>query len=594
MNRYLVLFSFLLGGWFVESVLPPLDAAPQAGNGLLDESPISHEMIGEPCTVFLKNGEGQYGTLWEVGADFLILKIKKGPLYSKEEKFAFSEIDYVEDVNRRRVNLQSAQVSPQPEPNTTAGGETGVMIRTFNPSEETTPEEDGNLDELLKKLDDDQPAREEESEVPLIGLEEDLNLDPSAGETSKPADGEPGLLIVTRKQSSETASSEEAQPSVENPKPTQTSQPSPQPRNQAPAPSRKSATPQTPESEVESSEDPGIRPGPVVPAVGLAESRQVKIIRYQVLILFGASVLAALLMIVLKIKGMAGYAYGKRSLFPTQLVKIDGEYGVIDQGAQDGVKVDDEVKFYRKSGRRIRYVGKMNVVKVGETHAAVQLVTISRHGPMKAGDVGMRDRNLIFTATVIVRKITGTAFWIMARIFEFVSKVLAVKSPEPELEVQVVDEPGTKRKRPPQPRPTDEPELHILADDDVALDLEDELTEAEEPAAAAEPSEPPVDQIEEEAPPELKEAFPKSEFPIFGDIFADTFADEPEERRDQEVVKSEDPKQEAHEIPAESESRDPNRESRPKKLRNRRRKPTQDAYGGPDDSILMGFGEDEA
>jgi len=63
------------------------------------------QLVGEKCQVHLKNGEMINGTLWVYGNDYVSVKVKKGLLYSKTEKYYASEIDFIKDKAANRYYM---------------------------------------------------------------------------------------------------------------------------------------------------------------------------------------------------------------------------------------------------------------------------------------------------------------------------------------------------------------------------------------------------------------------------------------------------------------------------------------------------------
>ncbi|MFQ5708652.1 MAG: hypothetical protein ACE5HO_14450 [bacterium] len=429
-----------------------------------DDSPSLHDLIGEKCTLFLKVGGGKYGTLWEVGPDYVVLKVKKGPLYSSEEKYAFSEIDYLEDTDGQRVQVRKSTNSPSAQPDATSKVAPGPTTIGPKPSGKdqalTQKDEKQNLEELLDKLEQEEELQQE-SRAPSptrSTLDRALHSNKDDHKTVGPRKSKgatkPGLVIISRKRT-----------------PARTSKPNFVRAQTVPKSTHKRSSAKT--SEYHRTVLKKLPQAKAASATRIsAEKNQIKILRYQLLILFVASLLALMLLVVLKAKGLAGYGYSNRLLFPSQLRKIAGEYGVIDQGSDDGIKLDDVVKFYRKVGRRVNYVGKVKVIKVAENHAAIQLLSMSDHGPMEEGDVGFCDRNILALFARQLRKLTGAIFTGIAKGFDFAAKNISVKAREPEIDVEIIEDDSlindhheiSQQPVPPQPR--------LTLDTEAALDLQ--------------------------------------------------------------------------------------------------------------------------
>jgi hypothetical protein len=345
----------------------------------------------------LKNGEQIAGTLWNLGEDYLTVKVKKGPLYSKEEKFGYSEIDYLEDLNGQRIEVEQlrskkSSTSVRKSSNKTKKNTIPIYIKTEKKGDtETKP--------LQEKTASDTGVKSKDNRVT---------------KTTKTFKNEkfrsewPAVSKTPRKESGRSANS-----------------------------SRSSVALNKIDSKNESQTTAKEASSEVVPP-SRAEFKKLKILKLQIIALFSATILALALMVVLKIKGLAGYSYGKHSLFPARLVKVNGKYGVIDQGSEDGVEVDDIIRLHRKVGRSIKYVSKGKIIKVVKNYAAIQLVKKSRHGPASVGDVGFRDRSLILSSIKMVRIYLGGILKGLAKGLDLAAKTLTVKPQYPEKEITII------------------------------------------------------------------------------------------------------------------------------------------------------------
>ena len=156
-----------------------------------------------------------------------------------------------------------------------------------------------------------------------------------------------------------------------------------------------------------------------------------RILRYQTLILFGVAVLVALVMIFSRVIGLKSSAYSKDSLFPSRLVKMNGRYGIIDQGSDDGVKVDDIIRLYHKVGQKILYRGMVKVKKVAENYAAVEVIKRKKGTRLKVGDVGFRDRNFVATTLKRLRIWTSHGLSSLGKGILMTAKGLEIHEEEP-------------------------------------------------------------------------------------------------------------------------------------------------------------------
>ena len=145
----------------------------------------------------------------------------------------------------------------------------------------------------------------------------------------------------------------------------------------------------------------------------------------------GALIIAALFFF-----KIARARYRKQSLFPTRVIEIQGKYGVIDHGKTDGIKIDDFIRIYKKTSKKIRYKGKIKVKKVGENYSAVELIKIQPGEELEISDVGFRDRNLFVAAFKRFRIVTSASLRGLAEGLQFTAKNIDVKSHEPSVDLR--------------------------------------------------------------------------------------------------------------------------------------------------------------
>ncbi|HEX9653228.1 MAG TPA: hypothetical protein VGA99_05915 [bacterium] len=297
-------------------------------------------LVGQRCTMVLLSGDELTGTLWEVGEDYVTIKLRKGLLYSKADKYAISEISYIADEAGRKYVVSG----------TTSSQNDWSMVKS-NTALATRPGESASKGQAA---------------------------DTVTGRTATPRyfDGE--LL----------------------------------------------ATPDTDSGKTHTAK---------------AEDKSLRILTYQIKILFGVALFAIGLIIFLKLIGMKGSAYGKHSLFPARVVRMNGQYGIIDQGGNDGVKKDDIIRLYRRRGRKIQFKAKVKVIKVENSYSAVELVKGSRRIRPEVGDVGFRDRNLLATGFKVFRIITSALLGLMAKFLEFVAKNIKVNNETPVIKINMFD-----------------------------------------------------------------------------------------------------------------------------------------------------------
>lgn len=179
------------------------------------------------------------------------------------------------------------------------------------------------------------------------------------------------------------------------------------------------------------------------------ENKEVRVLTYQIKILFGVAVFAIGLVIFFKMIGMKGSAYGKHSLFPARVVRLSGQYGIVDQGKNDGVKLGDIIRLYRKKSRRIQFKAKVKVIKVENSYSAVELLKGSRRGRPEVGDVGYRDRNFVAGGFKRFRILSSFILGLLAKMLEFAARNLKIENKPPVVEINMFNgEPTIEKVRP--------------------------------------------------------------------------------------------------------------------------------------------------
>lgn len=421
LKNVVVSVLFILGVSFAAGYSSLLYGSdPQEGVKAIDDLPSFLSLVGQKCTVFLNNGTGKYGTLWEIGEDFIIIKIKKGPLYSKEEKFAFSEIDYLEDTNGKKFQLTKFK-EPDPE---------NENLKDTKKEEEYIP-----LETVLDKLDENGGEQKDKqfagaksdtpNDRPKSKQDSSLNSD----KKDKTATTKPGLVIVSRKSKKPPkAVGNGTKPLNAEKKTSNKAKVKSNGKSTALAKSETTTSKSQQQSKVSKEGVEAVPP----------ESKNLRILKYQTVILFSVAILAFTLMFLLKVKEIKGYNYGANCLIPTRLTQTNGEYGVIDQGSDDGVKVDDIIRFYSKQGRH-NYKGKVKVIRVTDNYSAVKLVKNAGKESLSVGDVGFRYRSLALIAAKAMLKAIGKSCSRLAKGFERAAKNLNAKTEEPNIEVNLIE-----------------------------------------------------------------------------------------------------------------------------------------------------------
>ncbi len=367
-------------------------------------------LIGQKCTAMLTNGDLVSGTLWDYGDDYVSLKVKKGLLYSKTEKYGISEIEYIDDALGNRLYFGDDSERGDGDP-------TAVYFSLDDPEVE-------------------EPAAEEDAQTLKSGAERVEKTTPTASDSRAASSNPDGSLsstvagkpVVKQKTKSSTSSNEstaefiqEIVSNTESNKETVVEESAKISENtQTPSVARKRSIPKVATTDVSGLQEP---------------SRKIRVLRYQTAILFGVVALIAAVMVISRVAGMRGSAYGKHSLFPSKLVKMNGRYGVIDQGYEDGVKVDDIIRLYRKTGQDVVFRGKVQVKKVAENYSAVEVLKKMPGSRLEVGDVGFRDRNFIFTFIKRSRILASAGLSSLGKGLLYTARNIEIRESDPKIDL---------------------------------------------------------------------------------------------------------------------------------------------------------------
>ncbi|MFQ5638658.1 MAG: hypothetical protein ACE5IR_11765 [bacterium] len=394
-------------------------------------------LVGKKCTVNLKDGDMIKGTLWDFGGHFLTLKVKKGLLYSKAERFKLSQIDNIQGIDGAIVIVSDLYPPDQSQETAKAKQEDSspVYFKTGDiiPNQQRAEE---NIDNEYFS------SASEKEEVPERVLREKS----FQVLQSSPMPNEPGSRFQNSEQSDIQESIEQRSPAYNNyPSPDKGrkeftfTQENPLRQNSemhAPA-IQKTKAKKTASVKPQTKGPPDVESD----SQNLETLRSIRILKYQNGILFGIAILIVSLTIFFKAMGMRGKAYDKNSLFPAHLVQKSGQYGIIDHGLTDGVKVDDVLWLYSKNGQNIDFKGKMKVIKVAENYSAVAMVKKhSKDGDFEIGDVGFRDRNVLATSIKRTRLFIGGILGNTAKALASASKNLGVQKNIPPLDFQLTED----------------------------------------------------------------------------------------------------------------------------------------------------------
>lgn len=384
------------------------------------------QLVGQKCSVHLKNGEVIHGTLWDYGDDYVSLKIKKGLLYSKTEKYAASEIDYLKDSQANRYYMPGTNRSTNEKP------PTRLYINPDN-VKQTKNSESQEFQGPLRFSSKNEKKRESSFSPPSQTQKTKFSK-------TKPA--------VSKKRTP-TVSKRTLPTFSQKTQRTQSLKPAPTPKKQEVVTNKpKAGTPDpatyftettseeqkpTVETTTTSQDVPQIPGQEIQTMVAKPDTKQLKILQYQMFVLLGAAVFIIALTIFFK-----SSTYGKHSLFPAQLIKIHGHYAIIDQGKEDGVKLNDLIRLYKKSGRQIEYKAKLRVRKVGENYSAVELIKLKSYLKLEVGDVGFRDRSWFTTSVNRSRIIISAVLRGLAKGLQYAAKIIDVNFEKPAIDLPPV------------------------------------------------------------------------------------------------------------------------------------------------------------
>ena len=396
-------------------------------------------LVGKKCAVHLKNGEVIKGTLWVYGTDYVSVKVKKGLLYSKTEKYYASEIDFVKD---KAANLY-------------------YMPRVDRPTNEKQPTELLKNPEQSNEKENSKPAQEFQGTFRFLNKEkekkESYTLPSPAAKmiykkTKPPVAKRTKTILNNKTEKAGTALSNKfekaktvkpnlysakpkvAKKEVRKPvRPTYFTKRTPakrqviQKQNSGPELSKKTKQLQTQQSKTQQ-----------VKTLAAENDSQKPDSQWNnkfALLGSGALIIAALILFkVVRVK------FRKQTLFPTRVIEIQGKFAVIDHGKTDGIKTDDFIRFYKKTSGQIQYKGKVKVKKVGENYSAVEVTKLQPGQELEISDVGFRDRNLFVAAFKQFRIIISASLRGLAKGIQFTAKNIDVKSNEPQVDLQPSNE----------------------------------------------------------------------------------------------------------------------------------------------------------
>lgn len=359
-------------------------------------------LIGEQCTIYLNNGEEVSGTFWDYSSDAITVKVKKGLLYSNAEQFSIDEIKRLEGPSGQTYDLAA------------------LLGSQSQSAKRSAPEAAESSDNILRILTikDDAPEQTEESAAEKTApAPRQSEATPSSAATKATA---PADVQEKANKKDVSAKAPVASKPAESPRKT----PPPETKRSRSTTAR-SQTPANPQPEPKSS---------VAESLPREEVQASETLRYQTLVLSIAAGVMIVLFIIFKGLGLNSLILAKYSMFPTRLIRMNAPYGIIDQGKEDGVKMDDIVRLYRKNQGKIEYKGTVKVTKVAQNYSAIETIRTKKDSKLGAGDVGVRDRNILLYALKQVRTAVGAALGALARMLAVTARTLSVDHADPLIE----------------------------------------------------------------------------------------------------------------------------------------------------------------
>ncbi len=403
------------------------------------ENPLAFlkQLVGEKCEVHLKNGVRMKGSLWVYGNDYVSVKVKKGLLYSKTEKYYASEIDFIKDkaANRYYMPRVVSGINEKPQKK--------LLINPDQSHEKEHPKLEQEFQGTLRFVSKEKKKKESYSAPPPPSMTTNNKTKPPVAKKTKTAlnkkTEKPGTALSYKTEEPKTTT-----PTLYSARPKTTKKEARKPAKPTYFSKRTPAKKQIiPETKKGLPNEPEKQPQEKEIKTAVAENIFKKATtfwnRKDVLLCLGALIMAVLFFF-----KIAKVRYRKQTLFPTRVIEIQGKHAVIDHGITDGIKTDDFIRLYNKTGGQIQYKGKIKVQKVGENYSAVELVKLQPDQHLEINDVGFRDRNLFVAAVKRFRIITSTSLRGLAKVLQFTAKNIDVKSDEPSVDLRPAPEKQNK------------------------------------------------------------------------------------------------------------------------------------------------------
>ncbi len=403
-------------------------------------------LVGKKVILTLNDGEVIEGTLWDFEAEYIMLKIKKSLIYSQSIKYNIDKLDFLVDENGTKISF-----AKKSKP-------TAIFFNMDDTQNEDNNTEDYNLTQESKNdngllITTSTIQKSVEAQKKNSGVTQNKPPIKKVYRT-RPKNSQKTSQITphsnrrtVKKSASRKKSSAIAQTRFQNKKKA--------PQRIRPKKQKVSTFTKlkTLPSAIQTKKSDKLSVQKEEGEAVLAGTREVRVQRYQLLILFAVVGILALVMITAKAIGLKSSTYGKHTLFPSKLTKIEGQYGIINQGSADGVKLDDTIRFYRKNGQKIEYRGRVQVKKVGETESAVEILKVKKSKRLDLGDVGFRDHNLLASAMKKLRVVTSYILTLLGKTIIHTAKNIEIKEQEPDIKlgsenskVKIVKQTTTKQK----------------------------------------------------------------------------------------------------------------------------------------------------
>jgi len=395
------------------------------------ENPLAFlkQLVGEKCAVHLKNGEVINGTLWVYGNDYVSVKVKKGLLYSKTEKYNASEIDFLKDKAANRYYMPRADRETNEKP------PTKLYINPDQSHEKENSKPEQEFQGTFRFLSKEKDKKESYTAPPSFPKVTYKKTKPPVAKKTKTVLNNktemPRTVLSYKTEEPKTTA-----PNLYSARPKTIKKEVRKPAKPTYFTKRTPAKKQTiPETKTELPKGHEKQPQEKEVKIAAAENNSQKATTFwnQKYVLLGSGALIIAALFFFKI---ARVRYRKKTLFPTQVIEIQGKYAVIDHGKTDGIKTDDFIRLYKKTGRQIRYKGKIKVKKVGENYSAVELMKLQPGQELEVSDVGFRDRNLLASAIKQFRIIVSASLRGLAKGLQFTARNIDVKSDEPSVDLR--------------------------------------------------------------------------------------------------------------------------------------------------------------